>query len=87
MYGNNDPEHERLMEEHDRERERFISECEKRRVSSTTPQQRKWVGLTDDEVTICHTRAVLSMKYDGKDPSFTTLLYRQIEAKLKEKNQ
>ena len=47
---------------------------------------RTWVGLTDEEVTTCHSLAVLSKKHDGTDPSFTTLLHRQIEAKLKEKN-
>jgi hypothetical protein len=52
----------------------------------TTPPQRTWVGLTDEEVTTCHSLAVLSKKHDGTDPSFTTLLHRQIEAKLKEKN-
>jgi hypothetical protein len=54
----------------------------------TTPPaaQRQWVGLTDEEVTICHSLAVLSKKHDGTDPSFTTLLHQQIEAKLKEKN-
>jgi hypothetical protein len=50
-----------------------------------TPQ-RTWVGLTDEEVTTCHSLAVLSKKHDGRDPSFTTLLHRQIEGKLKEKN-
>jgi hypothetical protein len=52
----------------------------------TTPPQRTWVGLTDEEVTICHSLAVLSKKHDGTDSSFTTLLHQQIEAKLKEKN-
>jgi hypothetical protein len=50
------------------------------------PTKREWVGLTEDEVTICHSLAVLSKKHDGTDPSFTTLLHQQIEAKLKEKN-
>jgi hypothetical protein len=49
-------------------------------------EQRQWVGLSQDEVTICHSLAVLSKKHDGTDPSFTTLLHQQIEAKLKEKN-
>ena len=49
-------------------------------------EQRTWVGLTDEEVTICHSLAVLSKKHDGTDPNFTTLLHQQIEAKLKEKN-
>ena len=49
-------------------------------------EQGTWVGLTDEEVTTCHSLAVLSKKHDGTDPSFTTLLHRQIEAKLKEKN-
>ena len=40
--------------------------------------QRTWVGLTDEEVTICHSLAVLSKKHDGTDPSFTTLLHQQI---------
>jgi hypothetical protein len=48
--------------------------------------QRTWVGLTDDEVTICHSLAVLSKKHNGTDPSFTTLLHQQIEAKLKAVN-
>jgi hypothetical protein len=54
----------------------------------TTPPaaQRQWVSLTEDEVTICHSLAVLSKKHDGTDPSFTTLLHQQIEAKLKELN-
>ena len=57
-------------------------------VFQATPPaaQRQWVGLTDDEVTLCHSLAVLSKKHDGTDPSFTTLLHRQIEAKLREKN-
>ena len=46
----------------------------------------QWIGLTDEELTLCHSLAVLSKKHDGTDPSFTTLLPRQIEAKLKEKN-
>jgi hypothetical protein len=50
------------------------------------PAQRTWVGLTEDEVTLCHSLAVLSKKHDGTDPSFTTLLHQQIEAILKEKN-
>ena len=53
---------------------------------NTTSPQRTWVGLTDEEVTTCHSLAVLSKKHDGTDPSFTTLLHRQIEAKLKDKN-
>ncbi len=58
------------------------------RQSAPDPKDRRsaWVGLTDDEVTICHSLAVLSKKHDGTDPSFTTLLHRQIEAKLREKN-
>jgi len=54
----------------------------------TTPPaaQRQWVGLTDEELTLCHSLAVLSKKHDDTDPSFTTLLHCQIEAKLKEKN-
>lgn len=53
---------------------------------SSDAQPSEWVGLTEDEVTTCHSEAVLSKKHDGTDPSFTTLLHRQIEAKLKEKN-
>ena len=49
-------------------------------------QEPVWAGLTDEEVTLCHSLAVLSKKHDGTDPSFTTLLYRQIEAKPREKN-
>ena len=56
------------------------------RTLYTTPPQRTWVGLTDEEVTTCHSLAVLSKKHDGTDPSFTTLLHRQIEAKLRSKN-
>ena len=54
--------------------------------SMQAPPQRTWVGLTEDEVTICHSLAVLNKKHDSTDPSFTTLLHQQIEAKLKEKN-
>lgn len=56
------------------------------KLYTSPPAQRTWVGLTEDEVTLCHSLAVLSKKHDGTDPSFTTLLHQQIEAKLKEKN-
>lgn len=35
--------------------------------------------LTESEVTMCHSLAVLAQKHDGTDPSFTTLLHREIE--------
>ena len=48
----------------------------------TTPPQRTWVGLTDDEIEACQyeIRVKLMGAYDYKD------IYRVLEAKLKEKN-
>ena len=51
------------------------------------PAQRTWVGLSEEVVTLFHSLAVLSKKHDGTDPSFTTLLHQQIEAKLRSKNE
>jgi hypothetical protein len=39
MYGNNDPEHERFMEEHERDRVNFIHECERKRRAQPAPVQ------------------------------------------------
>ena len=48
----------------------------------TTPQQRTWVGLTDEEIDDLHSaiKVRLMGTFDTKD------IYRVIEAKLKEKN-
>ena len=48
----------------------------------TTPPQRKWVGLTDEEIADC------AEKMEASDPtdSFWREFFRGIEAKLKEKN-
>ena len=48
----------------------------------TTPQQRTWVGLTDEEIADC------AEKMEASDPtdSFWREFFRGIEAKLKEKN-
>lgn len=35
--------------------------------------------LTDHEVTLAHSYAVLAQKHDGTDPSFTTLLSRELQ--------
>jgi hypothetical protein len=65
----------------------YCKHCKQYTIEEPLPAaQRQWVGLTDEEVTLCHSLAVLSKKHDGTDPSFITLLHRQIEAKLKEKN-
>ena len=48
----------------------------------TTPPQRTWVGLTDEEIADC------AEKMEASDPtdSFWREFFRGIEAKLKEKN-
>ena len=48
----------------------------------TTPPQRTWVGLTDEEIADC------AEKMEASDPtdSFWREFFRAIEAKLKEKN-
>jgi hypothetical protein len=48
----------------------------------THPQQRTWVGLTDEEIADC------AEKMEASDPtdSFWREFFRGIEAKLKEKN-
>jgi hypothetical protein len=48
----------------------------------TTPQQRTWVGLTDEEIADC------AEKMEASDPtdSFWREFFRGIEAKLMEKN-
>ena len=50
--------------------------------SYTTPPQRTWVGLTDEEIADC------AEKMEASDPtdSFWREFFRGIEAKLKEKN-
>lgn len=42
--------------------------------------------LTADEVTLCHSMAVLAQKHDGTDPSFTTLLSQELQRKFMEVN-
>ncbi len=48
----------------------------------TTPPQRTWVGLTDEEIADC------AEKMEASDPtdSFWREFFRGIEAKLKDKN-
>ena len=48
----------------------------------TTPPQRTWVGLTDEEIADC------AEKMEASDPtdSFWREFFRGLEAKLKEKN-
>ena len=48
----------------------------------TTPPQRKWVGLTDEEIADC------AEKMEASDPtdSFWREFFRGLEAKLKDKN-
>ena len=48
----------------------------------TTPQQRTWVGLTDEEIADC------AEKMEASDPtdSFWREFFRGLEAKLKQKN-
>ena len=48
----------------------------------TTPPQRTWVGLTDEEIDALHMEVKVQLMgtFDTKD------IYRAIEAKLKEKN-
>ena len=48
----------------------------------TTPPQRTWVGLTEEEIADC------AEKMEASDPtdSFWREFFRGIEAKLKEKN-
>ena len=47
----------------------------------TTPQQRPWVGLTDDEI-----KEIVGPYGDTPIKGYTRKLFDQIEAKLKEKN-
>ena len=60
----------------------LIMQCEDYKVSaeqhwlSTTPQQRTWVGLTDEEI---------EMIVENKQAAHWEFI-RQVEAKLKEKN-
>jgi hypothetical protein len=49
--------------------------------SNTHPPQRTWVGLTDEEVAKCY--ADSAEKYNN---NFSKEFYKNIEAKLKEKN-
>ena len=46
------------------------------------PQKRKWVGLTDEEITELHHKIKVRLMGTYK----TEDIYRAIEAKLKEKN-
>ena len=48
----------------------------------TTPPQRKWVGLTDEEITELHHEIKVRLMGTYK----TEDIYRAIEAKLREKN-
>jgi pyruvate/2-oxoglutarate dehydrogenase complex dihydrolipoamide dehydrogenase (E3) component len=48
----------------------------------TTPPQRTWVGLTDEEITELHHKIKVQLMGTYK----TEDIYRAIEAKLKEKN-
>jgi hypothetical protein len=47
----------------------------------TTPQQRPWVGLTDEEI-----KEIVGPWGDAPVTGYTRKLFDQIEAKLKEKN-
>ena len=48
----------------------------------TSPPQREWVGLTDDEI-----KAIVGPWGSTEIKGYTRTLFDQIEAKLKEKNQ
>ena len=56
----------------------------------TTPPQREWVGLTDEEATEVYAKIQEEVNdhWDkgGTTMMFPTALYKAIEAKLKEKN-
>jgi hypothetical protein len=62
MYGNNDPEHERFMEEHERDRVNFIHECERKRRAQPAP-----VSRDAQEAQFESWWESLASKWDGAD--------------------
>jgi hypothetical protein len=51
-------------------------------LTRTTPPQRTWVGLTDEEIQECYSEAYKIVQGRQLEIAF----YKTIEAKLKEKN-